>query len=1150
MNSAFDLIGLTQLRNDPQFAGIDGSGFSVAVIDSGIDTSNALLSENYIAGFDFINRDSDPDDLVGHGTHVSGTVGARDSNIGVAPDVGLIGLKVGESRTISGRAVLDSLQWVLDNHEQYNIVAVNLSLGGGFFSSISEVTGDPGIELVNRLEEAGIVVVAAAGNNFERKDETTINQTPNLSAPAIYSTLAVGAVWQDDRDPFGYFRGSQNPGADRIAVFSQRLDADNFILAPGALINSTYPDADGLELLPGTSMASPHVAGAVALLQEAALQFSGRLLTPDEIVEILRSTADTVVDGDDEEDIVNNTGLSFPRLNIYNAVTEIKRRADGLAPTPTPDDDPQEPDNKTPDPNGTIIGAFIGPTLDGEPVNVIDGIIGIDGNGTVVGDRDVDIFRFEVASPGEVTIEVGTRADNPEDFDTYLRLFAPDGTEIAANDDIETGINQFSRIETSLEPGVYYVGVSGFNNSSYNPNLAGSGVAAATGNYTLSFDLDNSDPNGLLSGATEVLLGNDLRPLIFPGFIGADFGEPVGVADVDLYRIAVPDDGVLFIDIDTPYETDFVDSYLRFFSETGEELTFTSGKAAASDDDLSFDREGEPTEFFQGSGIVSEEPNQSTLIDGGFDDDGNYIKGNYGHETDSFIGVRVSRGDVYYVGVSDFFNSDYDPNNLNDRRESGGGGLYEFIATFVNNDLNGTITQADLASDLPLVDVAASIGEDEEQNVGNRDVDFWKFSPTEAGILSIDIDGEGVDTFALIFDEEGRLLADNDDNDGVDPLLRYQVEPNQDYYVAITGYGNQNFDPFALGSGSGGSTGDYRFNAELLDLSQANILQDDRFESPAVRSLVLGDPVSANIGQDNGFVVGSTDIDLYRFTPASDVTVNIRAAANEDFSADTFLRLFDAQGNQLAANNDENELTRGSLIRQELIGGTEYIVGVNGNSTDANEYNPLTGENAASGSQGNYTLTVTDVNEEENEVVDPDTNPDANSQSLELFRFRNTTFSTGTYVFVGESERDAILEDPNLSNNFALDGQTPSGGVNPAFTATTNPGEDLIPFFRLKSLDIPGTFLFVSTAEYEAIFADGSDQRTKWEQEGLDSSGNDIPEFYLYDGSSDRGTPFNRFQNQENGTFLYAGAAETNSINNDSNLASTFTNQGVAFNSL
>jgi HSP20 family molecular chaperone IbpA len=169
--------------------------------------------------------------------------------------------------------------------------------------------------------------------------------------------------------------------------------------------------------------------------------------------------------------------------------------------------------------------------------------------------------------------------------------------------------------------------------------------------------------------------------------------------------------------------------------------------------------------------------------------------------------------------------------------------------------------------------------------------------------------------------------------------------------------------------------------------------------------------------------------------------------------------------------------------------------------------------------------------------------------TIELFRFRNTTFETGTYLFVGEEERDAILQNPDFNETFELEGVQEDGLINAAFTASTNPGEDLTPFYRLQSIETPGTYLFAGTSEYNAIFAEDSDQRDKWIQEGLDGE-EDIPEFYLFDGSADRGTEFNRFQNTQNNTFLYAGPGETEAIENDSNFSSLFNNQGVAFESL
>lgn len=940
INPAFDLIGLTQLRNDPRFAGIDGSGFSVAVIDSRMDFSHPALQPNFRT---FVNFTDNPfPDF--HGTHVSGTVGARDENIGVAPDVGLIGLNVFPSDPNLGAQNNDigrALQWVLDNYQQYNITAVNMSLGGGFYTSVTEAIGDPRIDLINRLEQAGITVVSAGGNSFKTRE------SQNFSAPAIYSTLAVGAVWQDGVNRNLRWRDGAidfTTGADRVVSFSQRLAAANTIFAPGALINSTVPGG-GTDLSAGTSMASPIVAGAVALMQEAAQQFGGRRLTPDEVVDIIRSTADSIFDGDNEDDNVSNTNISYPRLNIYNAVSEIQRRFQQIAPTG--------------DPNGTIQGAFIGPQLDGAAVDPILGTIGTDGGTTVVGNKDVDIFKFEVLSPGEVTIELKTNANSPNDFDTYLRLFDANGQQIAFNDDIQANVNAFSKITATLSPGVYYAGVSGFNNSSYNPAVAGSGIAGATGNYAIQFSLNNADPNGLISGAVPITFSNSQEPVLREGSIGADYGNPVGVSDVDLFEIRVPDNGTLFIDIDTPFEDgEFVDSFLRVFDAEGNELR-------SSDDELATDEVGNPLEFTdaQFPDLVFEDP-----IDRAFYN---------GHTTDSFIAGTVERGDVYYIGVSDYFNQTYNPDSLDGRATGGTGGLYNLFVTFINNDQNGSIPQAldNSVVPLPVVNQPGTIGVDTNRRtgqlveVGDRDIDFVKVNSPTAGILEIDVDSydvatidSPVDSVLLIFDADGNLLATNDDsNDSLDPLLRYQIEANTDYFVAVTGYGNNNFDPFQLGSGSPGDTGEYIFNSRLLPLSQALVLSNDRIPSGSIEDVALGSIVPGYIGEDNGFVTGADDIDLYRFTPTTSGTVNIQAQSVEAYSSDTYLRLFNANGSQIAANDDENSITRGSFVQAAVTAGTTYYIGVNGAGPNAGNYDPFTGAGAANGSPGSYTLIVSEA---------------------------------------------------------------------------------------------------------------------------------------------------------------------------------------------
>ena len=1089
INPAFDLIGLTQLRDDPNFAEIDGSGFSVAIIDTGIDTDHPLLAPNYVAGYDFLDNDTDPNHTDGHGTHVAGTVGATDKNVGVAPGVDLIGLRVADDTGGSVAEVEDALEWVYDNRQRYNITAVNISLGLGFYASESGVQGDILSDDIQRLESAGITVIGAAGNEYFTNSGES-NQE-NLSFPAISSTIAVGAVWQDGSESNINWRSGSidyTTGVDRIASFTQRLNSPNMVFAPGALITSTTVGG-GIGSLAGSSQASPHVAGAIALIQEASLEFSGRLLTPEEIREILVATGEPIVDGDDEDDNITNTGNTYIRINVYNAIVEVKARSDNLAPPPE--------DIASGDSNGTIAGAFVGPTINGSPVLPLVGTIGRDGPNDRV--NDIDLYSFEVVSPGIVGIEVDSNLDNPDDFDSYLRLFDREGNEIASNDDI--GANDlFSRIDETLEPGTYYVGVSGVGNVSYDPNTAGSGIAGATGNYALKFSLSNQDPNGLISGAQPLNLGNDLDPLIFPGTIGVDYGEAVGASDVDLLKLVAPDNGVLSLDIDTPYEDNFVNSYLRLFDANGNEILGSDGQPIVSNNDLAVDRNDTAVEFAVGdeSGTIVETPQQTEFTSGKFGR-GGYQSGNYGHNTDSFVSVRVERGQAYYVGISDVSNQDYNANSFSNRPENGNGGRYQISATFVNDDTNGSITQVNQTTPLPIENQVRVIGADGDRTVGDRDIDFYKINSGTAGVLEIAIASaseDPVDTVAIIFDGTGKRLEKSDRSDNSDSLLRYQITPNTDYYVAVTGYGNQNFDPFALGSGTGGDTGTYTINGSLIPIEEAGNLVDNTIGSSAVQNITSGETILGNIGNDSGFVVGDTDVDIYRFVPDENGTINIRTTANEEFSADTYLRVFDRHGNEIAANDNESELNRDRSIELEVTADTEYYIGVNGNSPQGQQYNAVTGEGTAPGSQGNYNLRInsskdlvtgstvhrffrpdvgvhfyTALEVERDSIINnlpqysyegesyiaASASADPLTGAKPVYRFFNN--STGAHLYtMSEAERDSI--DNNLAN-YAYEGIAYYG------YESNRPGAT--PLYRFYNPAIDAHFYTPSTVEKDAI---------------------------------------------------------------------------------
>jgi hypothetical protein len=1042
VNAAFDLIGLTQLRNDPQFQGIDGSGFSIAVLDTGLDSTHPLISSHYLTGVDFVYGQNSPFDREGHGTHVAGIIGATDENIGVATDVRLIGLKVlDDDGRGTGTDIEQALQWVIDNREKYNIIAVNMSLGGGFYRSAAEANGDLRIDEVKRLEAAGVTVVSAGGNSFKN------NEYPNFAAPGIYSTLVVGAVWKDGLNTnvrWGSGAIDITTGQDRLTSFSQRLDGSNTIFAPGALITSTIPGGS-LDAKAGTSQASPIVAGAVALMQEAAMQFGGRLLTPAEIVEIVRSTGDSINDGDDENDNVQNTNLNFPRLNIYKAIVEIKKRFNNIAPPPN--------NGNAPDANGTFVGAIIGPQLDGSAVVTLVGSIGIDGTASNIGDKDVDIYKFELLSPGSVTLEVTSDPNNTKNFDSYLRLFDLAGNQLSAVDD--SGSGEFSKLTYSLDKGSYYVGISGDNNRSYNGNQSASGVSGATGNYSLQFSLSNGDPNGLISGAVPVNLGNDLQPLSFQGFIGADLGKPVGTNDVDLYKIVIPDDGTLLIDIDTPFDTDYVDSYLRLFNAQGEQDIYTNtGEPVVSDDDLAY-----------GFNLIYNEF-EDEISDIVYDENSNAV----GHNTDSFIGATVKRGEVYYIGVSDFDNQNYDSTNLNNRPTSGSGGSYNLTVSFANNDPNGTIKNA-RSFTLPFTNQRGIIGQDsivgsnELRTVGDRDVDFFKINSPSAGILEINVDSylyQGnanftpVDTVALIFNANGTLLASNDDpkENEFDALLQVSIEANRDYYIAITGYGNENFDPNSSGSGAGGETGDYFLSMQVLPPSQSSSLTNDRVGNGTVETIGIAQKILAHLGEDNGFFVGDKDIDLYKFIPTTTTRVKISTSTLESFSADTFLRFFDANGQEIAKNDNIDSNTRSSSLTVNAISNTTYYIGVNGSSNQASNYNPLTGEGAASGSTGSYQLEINNAPSALNVTNFQATNSgfvvtlngDLDTNKLNLYSGQNNPNQSADVTLVNKTNNTNIKGSIVWDNNTRSLTFVKTGGILAAGTyeATLVSGKEAI----------------------------------------------------------------------------------------------------------
>ena len=206
-----------------------GEGVRVGIIDTGIEYNHPEVAASFddVKGYDFVKDDENPVDENGHGTHVAGIVAGQ--NYGVAPGATLYAIRVLDSNgSGSEKDVISGIEWAIKNE----LDIINMSLGSPVASSAFE-------RICSYAASMGMLICAAAGNDG--------GEYANYPAAFGDSVIAVAAV---DR-------------YNRHAYFSNIFDT-NDISAPGVDIVSSVLNG-GYESLSGTSMASPHVAGALAL---------------------------------------------------------------------------------------------------------------------------------------------------------------------------------------------------------------------------------------------------------------------------------------------------------------------------------------------------------------------------------------------------------------------------------------------------------------------------------------------------------------------------------------------------------------------------------------------------------------------------------------------------------------------------------------------------------------------------------------------------------------------------------------------------------------------------------------------------------------------------------------------------------------------
>lgn len=276
-------------------AGLDGTGSTVAVLDTGVDAGHPDLAGRIAQAKDFTGSEYGTDDKVGHGTHVASTIagtGAESNGKerGVAPGTKLlIGKVLDDSGSGSESDIIAGMQWAVDNKAD----AISMSLGAPVPATTCD---DPIAQAVTQLSNSSSSLFVIAAGNMGAGPSTV--SSPGCAPQA----LTVGAV--DSNDATAYF-SSRGPVAGTHVEKPELAAPGVGILAANAGGRGVY----AYQTMSGTSMATPHVSGAVAIAKQAYPSLTGAQLK-----NLLVSSADPNIPGDVQE-------VGAGRLDIAKLLT-------------------------------------------------------------------------------------------------------------------------------------------------------------------------------------------------------------------------------------------------------------------------------------------------------------------------------------------------------------------------------------------------------------------------------------------------------------------------------------------------------------------------------------------------------------------------------------------------------------------------------------------------------------------------------------------------------------------------------------------------------------------------------------------------------------------------------------------------------------
>ena len=346
----------------PRASGLTGEGVTVAVVDSGCDATHPDLADHVahnvkLISAEYANEEPQADNTIvvpidqgpysntdlgsGHGTHVAGIIAADGTSspdrLGVAPDATLVCLAIGE--VVATTAVITAYDFLLDQPDMWGVDVINNSWGNPY----AQFDAAHPINVATKtVADRGVDVVFAAGNAGEGNGEGTLN--PWSQAPWVLSVAAETVAHER-----GYFSSNglqldnsldtALPTDDKLTFLGDRIGLVHpDVAAPGVAISSTCtPTGTVIQCEPdpeapnpsmnataqGTSMASPHVAGAIAVLLEANPK-----LTNAQVRSILQTTAKPVKALDENDDVTTLDApfwqVGYGRVDLTAAVAVAK----------------------------------------------------------------------------------------------------------------------------------------------------------------------------------------------------------------------------------------------------------------------------------------------------------------------------------------------------------------------------------------------------------------------------------------------------------------------------------------------------------------------------------------------------------------------------------------------------------------------------------------------------------------------------------------------------------------------------------------------------------------------------------------------------------------------------------------------------------